>query len=162
MLRSCSMVWNVDVPYLNVWGNPLPITAVPENANTTNVTSLQSVWLIEYHGSQYNLIKGNRKIILKKNCNNPAFVQGILHLQVWNAAGMSTTTSYDCSSFPVFKLIFISYVGWVETESWVLSSRVSMSSCPYQIRRTHKYHHHLVYLSNSTQCSSGSQLTVWI
>ena len=71
MLRSCSMVWNVDVLYLNVWGNPLPIAAVPENANTTNVTSLQSVWLIEYHGSLYYLIKGNRKIIFKKNCNNP-------------------------------------------------------------------------------------------
>ena len=71
MLRSCNMVWNV--PYLNVWGNPLPIAAVPENENTTNVTSLQSVWLIEYHGSLYYLIKGNRKIIFKKNCNNPAF-----------------------------------------------------------------------------------------
>ena len=67
------LLGNVDVPYLNVWGNPLPIAAVLENANTTNVTSLQSVWLIEYHGSLYYLIKGNRKIIFKKNCNNPAF-----------------------------------------------------------------------------------------
>ena len=99
MLHSCSMVWSVDVPYLNVWGNPLPIAAVLENANTTNVTSLQSVWLIEYHGSLYYLIKGNRKTIFKKNCNNPpwkCFLSKvrIWHLQVWNAVGISTTTSY--------------------------------------------------------------------
>lgn len=44
---------------------------VSENVNTTSVISLQSVEVIQCHGRLRFLIKGTRKIILRKSYNNP-------------------------------------------------------------------------------------------